>query len=132
MYICLECGYRFEYPLQLKEKHDFSNPPYEKIWVCPRCQSGNFEKREIKYCRACGARLSGDKTDYCTEACKNNAKKLWRKEIARKKRLSDSDIFRIVREIDSYNHNNKRKLSYGQYVALKSAKKRKGGKKNES
>lgn len=131
MYICLECGYRFQYPLHLKEKHNLANPPYETVCVCPRCKSTDFERQEIKYCRACGARLRDSESNYCSDACKNNAKKLWQKEMLRKKRLRDSDIFTIVRQIDNYNQIEGRKLSYGQYVAIMDGKTQKGGNKNE-
>ncbi len=128
MYNCLECGCEFKNPIKLTETHALSTPPYELIYVCPNCKSTDFAEKKVSHCRCCGAKLSDQKTDYCSDACKIKGEKLWLKEINRKKLLSDSPLFRLVREVDNYNARNNTKYSYGQYVALVKAKKR--GKKN--
>lgn len=118
MYVCIDCGLKFENPLTLKEKHNLDTPPYESLYLCPRCKSTNLKLSEIKYCRCCGARLKGEQTHYCSSACKQKGERLWRKELRHKKQLYDCDLFKLVREVDEYNQKHKTRLSYGQYVAL--------------
>ena len=122
MYCCLECGYEFKNPVRLTEKHNLDNPPYENIYVCPICKSTNFEEKKIYYCNCCGAKLFDNKTDYCSEACKIKGEKLWAKELQRKKLLTDSPVYSLVREVESYNRKNGTNYSYGQYVALVKSK----------
>lgn len=128
MYTCLECGCEFKNPIKLTEKHNLKTPPFELIYVCPTCKSTDFAESNLHHCRCCGAKLSSDKTEYCSEFCKIKGEKLWEKEVKRKKLLSDSPLFRLVREVDNYNSKHKTKYSYGQYVALVKFKKK--GKKN--
>ena len=128
MYTCLECGCEFKNPIKLTEKHNLNTPPFESIYVCPTCKSTDFAESKVYHCRCCGAKLSREKTEYCSESCKIKGEKLWLKEVKRKKLLSDSPLFRLVREVDDYNAKNNTKYSYGQYVALVKSKKR--GKKN--
>ena len=128
MYSCSECGYEFQNPVKLIEKHALLNPPYESIYVCPKCKSTCFEKVKIKHCHCCGAKLNKTQTDYCSEECKLLGDKLWKMEIKRKKLLSDTPLFKLVREVEIYNKRNNTSYSYGQYVAL--IKNNKGGKLN--
>ncbi len=129
MYICLECKCEFENPATIVERHGLSTPPYETLCVCPRCRSSSFEKIEPKYCHYCGAKLKDNQENYCGEPCKIKGEKLRKKELQRQKLLSDSDLFRIVRETENYNKQHRKKYSYGQYTALILPKK-KGKKKN--
>lgn len=127
MYCCRECGYEFKNPVKLTERHNLDTPPFESIYVCPVCNSCDFEEKPVYYCSCCGAKLGQGKTDYCSEACKSKGEKLWQKELKRKKLLSDSSLYSLVREVEKYNHKNGTKYSYGQYVAL--VKTQKKGKK---
>lgn len=126
MYICNNCGNEFDSPAVIEEKHALETPPYEKIYVCPRCKTTDYENAEYRYCRCCGARLSQKDELYCSSRCESNGKKLYQKELAQKRQLADSPLYKLVREIESYNLKSQKRLSYGQYVSLF---KRKGGKK---
>lgn len=130
MYVCIECGLKFENPLQLEEKHNLNSPPFESISVCPRCKTTNFKSEAVRYCRCCGVRLSSTKADYCSDRCETNGKKLWQKEFAHKNILYESEIYKLVRMVDEYNLKNRTRLSYGQFVALITLKKKRG-KRNE-
>ncbi len=124
MYSCLECGYEFKNPIKSIEKHNLQTPPYESIYVCPRCKSTSFEKTKISHCHCCGAKLTDAQTEYCSQECKIKGEKLWKTEIKRKKILSDNPLYKLVREVESYNKRNGTSYSYGQYVALVKPKKR--------
>lgn len=119
MYTCLECSFEFKNAIKITERHTLTAPPYESIYVCPNCKSGDYVKKEISHCRCCGAKLTDGKKEYCSDSCKEKGEKLWLKEIKRKQLLSDSNIYRLVREVEEYNKNNRTKYSYGQYVAFK-------------
>ncbi len=126
MYICLECQAEFETPALLTETHGLPSPPYETFCVCPRCKTTNFKKREAEYCRYCGARLKPNQKEFCGDLCKLRREKLLKKEYRRNKKLHDSNIYKVVRELQKYNSQNNTRLSYGQYTFLmKSAKQRK-------
>ncbi len=129
MYICLECGCEFEQPIKIKEKHNQTAPPFETLYVCPHCKSTDFKNGVSEFCRCCGARLTENQTDFCSESCKNRREKLWKKELKHKKYISDNPIFKFVREIDAYNKKHNARLSYGQFAFL--TKNQKGGKKND-
>ena len=128
MYVCKDCGHEFDRPEIFKETHGLLSPPYETICTCPRCKSTNFRKAKTKYCHCCGARLNKQNVKYCSATCEKAGEKLRAKEIINKKRLTQSPLFTLVREIDSYNALHRTKFSYGQYVAIVKGK-RKGGKK---
>ena len=129
MYICHECGYEFENPVKATEKHTLSSPPFEIICVCPRCASTNYEKSQSDFCRCCGAKLKANQTDYCSVSCRKRGEKLWKRELGRKKALVDSPLFKILRENEVYNKKHGTRLSYGQFTALLSSKK-KGKRRN--
>lgn len=130
MYICHECQTQFQKPLKIIEKHGLSSPPYENIFVCPRCKSENYEKAGPRFCRNCGAKLKSSQTNYCSTACKINGKKLFKKERILQNKLKLSPIYSIVRQLDNHNKTHGTHLSYGQYCALINNKKEKDGKKN--
>ena len=118
MYYCPDCGYEFETALKLVETHSLSAPPFEEIYLCPCCKGKNFYEKILNHCRCCGAKLLKMGTDYCSQNCRIRGEKLWKKEMIRRKLNFDNPINIIVKEIDSYNANNKTNYSYGQYVAL--------------
>ncbi len=124
MYICHECGYEFDNPAKIQETHGLSSLPFEIICVCPRCSSTNYKKTQSDFCRCCGARLREGKTDYCSMSCKKRGEKLWQRELNRKKILTDNPLFKVLRENEAYNKKHGTRLSYGQFVALLSLKKK--------
>ena len=42
MYVCYECGLKFETPKMAIEAHGFDSPPYERYLVCPNCNCNKF------------------------------------------------------------------------------------------
>ena len=130
MYICKECKCEFENPAVIKEKHGLENPPFEKLYVCPRCKSTDYKLTKTQYCHCCGAKLPAHLTDYCSDACRTKGEKLWKKELKNKKLLSDSPLYKLVRETEGFNKTHHTNYSYGQYVALqKPQRKMKNAKK---
>lgn len=130
MYYCQDCGNEFkEVELQL-ETHRLATPPFEKIYACPYCGGGHYYERVETHCRCCGAKLGGTRVEYCSEHCRELGRKMWEKELKRRRlRLADP-LAAITREIENYNLKNNTRYSYGQYVALiRPALKRKGGRK---
>lgn len=118
MYYCLECGCEFENPVKHTEKHGMTNPPYENIYVCPRCKTTNYTKAYTSHCRCCGAKLRSSENDYCSDECRLRGERLRKKELKRKKLIEDSPLYRFVREVESYNKQKGTKYSYGKYAAL--------------
>lgn len=37
MFVCLDCGRKFEIPVRIVEKHGWDYPPYEEYDGCPYC-----------------------------------------------------------------------------------------------
>ena len=129
MYYCKNCKSKFEKPDNILETHGLSAPPFEVFYICPFCRSENFEEIQIKYCHCCGARLKPHQDDYCSENCKIAAEKLRLAEYKRTKRLNESPLFRLMKELNEYNLENNTSYSYGQYVTFIKPKLR--GKKYE-
>ncbi len=42
MFRCLECGELFKEPLEYEETHGLDTPPYEKMYVCPKCKGHGY------------------------------------------------------------------------------------------
>jgi predicted amidophosphoribosyltransferase len=118
MYTCLDCGFQFENPLNLQEKHGLDTPPFETLSVCPHCKSSNYETATNRYCHCCGAKMPDSYGNYCSKKCENRGKKLWQRQHDKGETLYNSEIYKLVREIDSYNQLHKTRISYGQYVSL--------------
>lgn len=118
MLICKTCGAEFNETKFITEAHGFELPPYEKIAVCPFCNSSSVEEKAVTHCRCCGARLELNENGYCSAACKEKGEKLRLKELKRKQERFNSPINEILRKCDEYNRQNKTHYSYGQYVAL--------------
>lgn len=118
MYYCPECGLQFEKPIKKYSTHGFDSPPYEKIYCCPSCNGIDFFEKNTTHCRCCGAKLKQGKIDYCSEACEKKGKKLWIKEMRRRKLFNSNPINRIVRDLKVYNKTHGTNYSYGQYVAI--------------
>lgn len=43
-FFCRRCKRYFDAPKYYEEKHGLEYPPYEKIAVCPKCESDDFSK----------------------------------------------------------------------------------------
>lgn len=50
MYVCLECGYRFEEPKRYEERHglDRFEGPGEWFSVCPACGGAYVDEQEVE------------------------------------------------------------------------------------
>ncbi len=119
MLYCKKCGYYFERPVTVYEKHGFSHPPYEKSLACPSCGGNDFSERITTHCRCCGSKLGKADEEYCSQGCRERGEKLWKREQKRKKLEFENPINVIIRELMQYNHTRGTDYSYGQYVALK-------------
>ena len=91
MYRCQDCEFEFLYAKQHEEHHQQTEPPFEKLCVCPNCKSTNFSKIKIRYCRFCGRKLKANMSEYCTKECKMRGDIMWR-EQARRKNLYESNL----------------------------------------
>ncbi len=118
MYYCNNCGEEFNEPKKIYETHNLSDAPFEVVYICPRCKSGNYREKITTHCRCCGARLTPDKVEYCSEPCRRKGKKLWKQEYKRKRKGLCNPILFMVRECNRYNKLHNTNYSYGQYVAL--------------
>ncbi len=118
MYYCKECSNKFEYPKIIKETHGLTNGPFEKIYLCPFCNSTNFSEITIKHCHCCGARLRQNQEEFCSEECKITAEKLRFEEYKRLKKLSKNPLVLMIKEVNEYNTLHNTNYSYGQYVTL--------------
>ena len=124
MYLCKTCGRKFNTPQKSYEKHGYTNPPYEKKYICPFCKSTDFHEVVHTHCKCCGALLIKSQSEYCSRSCKTKGEKLWNEQMERFKAEHDSPINIILREIKDFNIRNGTNYSYGQYVALTMLKRR--------
>ena len=129
MYRCKDCNRKFEIPKKVIETHGQTAPPFEVFYLCPFCNSTNFEKIIVGYCRCCGRRLNKPSDYYCSESCRLNAIKLKRKEELRKQALIRNPLSILIKEVEDYNNEHKTKYSYGQYVTI--IKPKLGGNNND-
>ncbi len=118
MYYCKSCGRKFNTPQKSYETHGLSNPPYEKISICPFCNSTDFIEVAHTHCRCCGALLIKSQSEYCSSSCKTKGEKLWQQQFEKLKTEHNSPINIILRELKEYNLKNGTDYSYGQYVSL--------------
>lgn len=118
MLYCKSCGYEFEKPQKLFEKHNLETPPYEEINVCPACNSADIAEKITRHCKCCGAKLKDGAKDYCSKECRENGLRLQKIENRRRKIVYESPLNEIVRLTEIYNKQNNTRYSYGQYVAF--------------
>ncbi len=118
MYYCPDCGSEFEKSEESYETHGLIHPPYESVYCCPYCKGTDFFEKSTTHCRCCGIKLRKGLKDYCSESCEKRGKKLWQKELKRRKIISSDPVNILVREVSIYNKKHNTKYSYGQYVAL--------------
>lgn len=118
MFYCPDCGYEFEKSKNLYETHGLDTPPFERLSVCPFCNSPHFYEKVTAHCRCCGIKISSDQNGYCSKKCKEKGEFLRAKERRRKNLKINSPINIILRELEMYNQVHKTNYSYGQYVAI--------------
>ena len=118
MFYCKTCKQKFAKPNTVFESHGMSSPPFEKLYLCPYCGSERIQTAAT-HCRCCGAKLFEQTGEYCCEKCRTRGKEMWRHEKKKRKKLAAEPLFQIVREVDEYNRNHTKKVSYGTYVFLK-------------
>ena len=118
MFYCNKCGYEFDKPTKIFETQGGDSPPFEEILICPDCKSTDFHEKDSTHCRCCGAKLTKDAEDYCSDSCRKKGELLWQKQLRRRKLQEENPLNSIIKEIINYNLLNKTDYSYGQYVAL--------------
>ncbi len=121
MYRCKDCGRKIVNLRKVEEKHGMVGRPYETFYLCPYCDSTNYEKMKPNYCKCCGARMY-KQVDYCCPACKKRGELMWATQEQRKKAWLEHPLYKAIKEVDEYNRVNGTQLSYGQYFAVKSDK----------
>lgn len=115
MYYCTDCKMFIEDP---KFKIRKSGGKKETYALCPICLN-ELIMSAPEYCRYCGTRLTGEERDgFCTENCRRLGRRLWTKEMRRRRKFKDDPIARILRMLTSYNREHKTRYSYGQFVSL--------------
>ena len=50
MFVCLDCGYTFEYTRHYVETHGLDAPPYEEWDGCPSCGGAYTEAQKCDEC----------------------------------------------------------------------------------
>ena len=125
MYYCKSCNSYFNEPRLQFEHHSLDTEPYEKIYVCPICNSSDYKEINSTHCRCCGAKLKDGEHLYCSDNCEKRGKEMWEKEKRKSNYQKQLPINIILKQLREYNKINNTNLSYGQYVAkLKGAKKK--------
>lgn len=115
MYYCTDCNIFVEDP---KFKNFKISGKKEKRALCPVCEC-ELSPREPEYCRYCGRRLTEKAIGaYCDETCRRLGRKLWTREIARRRKIKDDPLARILRMLTTYNREHGTNLSYGKFVAF--------------
>ena len=130
MYYCNDCESEFEKYRKVCERHSLDSPPYEILYVCPFCSSTDFTEISATHCRSCGAKLLSAGEKYCSAECETRGNILKRKLNKKLEYQLNDPVYKIAREIESYNKKNKTNLSYGKYVAFIEKKGAKKCKKN--
>lgn len=50
MYTCVECGFSFERPVRLHDRHGLDTPPFEELLGCPECGGAFVESITCNVC----------------------------------------------------------------------------------
>jgi len=116
VYYCQDCKKQFKNKIIIIETHSLPSEPYERFEGCPHCKSTNVKKIPVKNCMCCGARMRGE-GDYCSEACRKRGEYLWAKERSERERWAKHPLNLAIQEVERYNKETGKKLSYGQYFA---------------
>lgn len=117
MYYCKDCKNFFETPVKLRESDYSFGIDCEISYYCPCCKSSRIKKIEVEYCRCCGKKLKKGQHVYCSSLCLKNGERLYKLQREHKKKLLNSPVYVIVRQLKEYNEKHKTNLSYGQFVA---------------
>ncbi len=118
MYACKDCKKTFKKYKTVTETHSLPDTPFEEIPACPFCGGRQIMILEVQHCKCCGARMYGKK-DYCSEACRRRGEYLYALERKRRAAWLQHPLYLAIKEVEEYNRKTGRKLSYGQYFALK-------------
>lgn len=116
MYICTDCGRKFEKLDVIFERHYIDFPPFEGVAVCPFCKSTNVKEEKIKRCHYCGIRLV-DKQDFCSKECREMGTHLWQIEQRRRRKNTTHPLNIMIREVEQYNREHGTCYTYGQYIS---------------
>ena len=123
MNYCTDCKMFIEDPVYRTQKRGGEK---RRKALCPLC-AGELIISAPEYCRYCGNRLTGGEKDgFCTDNCRRLGRKLWTKEMRRRKKIKDDPIARVLRMLTAYNSEHGTKYSYGQFVSLVLPKLEKG------
>ena len=115
MYYCTDCKMFIEDPIYRTRRRGGEK---RRMALCPLC-AGELIISAPEYCRYCGSRLTGEEKDgFCTDNCRRLGKKLWTKEMRRRRKIKEDPIARVLRMLDTYNREHSTKYSYGQFVSL--------------
>ena len=122
MYNCQDCGKNFLYVKIAFERHGLDSPPYERLKLCPFCDSASIEEVKDKNCRFCGSRLKAE-GQYCSDACRINGEKYYERDKLNKSFFERSPLCSMIKELAEYNKAHGTRYSYGQYISLKEQEK---------
>ena len=126
MYYCTDCNILIEDP---KFKNFKIGAKKERRALCPVCE-GELKSYTPEYCRYCGRKLTSTAAGaYCDDSCRRLGKKLWTREMARRKKIKDDPLTRVLRLLTSYNREHNTNLSYGKFVSFVLPKLEKGGRR---
>jgi len=117
LYYCPDCRKEFEFVKVYYEERDGG---FERVHLCPFCDSTSFVEKKGAYCRYCGMRI-GVKERYCSTTCRRAGEKLFKKQEERERKRKNDILYKSISEVDNYNKTHNCNLSYGQYFALKGA-----------
>ncbi len=117
MFVCQDCGQKFDAPRKIKEKSDGLCSLPRIYYVCPVCKSENFKEREVKYCKCCGRAMNTNKKDYCSAECRKSGEKQYEAQRLKNIHIRNSPIYKTVRMLEEYNKEHKTNLSYGQFAS---------------
>lgn len=70
MFVCIECGNIFEFPMRFVETYGLDTPPYQEFTCCPDCGGAYAEAHK---CDHCGEWIDGTyiKLDNGNRFCEN-------------------------------------------------------------
>ncbi len=117
MYVCTDCGRKFEKPLKIKESETEALTVARSYFVCPECKSENIKEKPIRYCKCCGRRMGDTNENYCSLTCKKQGEILFERQRQRGIHIKNSPIYKTVRMLEAYNKEHKTFLTYGQFTA---------------
>ncbi len=121
MFYCNNCRSYFDVPFIIKESQGAPPPYCEESEVCPSCQSSDYKATYSGYCRCCGRKIPNTR-EYCNETCRKAGEEMWVRQRQRQEDRKKDPMYITLAQIDLYNKKHGTNLSYGQYTAMKGAK----------